>query len=332
MSAQPKTAAKFRAMAVKLAAEIAGKRRGRRESTPRQQKQAVVAAVEADHLTRVRDAMVKLADAHDRGDVPADLAGVKTKADLAAMLRTRIDCSGGYYSMRDTGEFSDRSPTAEALRAFLAGARSEADRAADAERERRKRLEELERDVRFRPIPGFFPTPPAVVANVMTLAGIRPDHFVLEPSAGKGDLADAARSCGGAVVVCELNSKLCEILEAKGYAPVQGDFLALFPVAEADGVGEARPPRYDRAVMNPPFERGQDADHVRHAFALLKPHGRLVSVMSVGTWQRSGKKEAAFREWFESVGGERVDLPDGAFEGGFKSTATKTCLVVIDKD
>ncbi len=32
-------------------------------------------------------------------------------------------------------------------------------------------------------------------------------------------------------------------------------------------------PRFDRALMNPPFENGQDIAHVRHAFQVLKPGG-----------------------------------------------------------
>ncbi len=65
----------------------------------------------------------------------------------------------------------------------------------------------------------------------------------------------------------EINPSLREILEMKGYNVVASDFL--------DYGGE-----YDVIVMNPPFEKLQDIDHVRHAFDLLTEGGRLVAVMS----------------------------------------------------
>jgi hypothetical protein len=43
---------------------------------------------------------------------------------------------------------------------------------------------------------------------------------------------------------------------------IEGDFLALNPADFAP---------FDRIVMNPPFDRGRDCDHVRHAYEFLKP-------------------------------------------------------------
>ena len=40
--------------------------------------------------------------------------------------------------------------------------------------------------------------------------------------------------------------------------------------------------RFDRVVMNPPFCRGRDLDHVRHALRFVAPGGRLVAIMSAG--------------------------------------------------
>ena len=79
--------------------------------------------------------------------------------------------------------------------------------------------------------------------------------------------------------------------------------------------------------MNPPFENGQDIDHVRHAFGMLRPGGILVAIMSPGPFFRSDRKAAAFREWFDAMGGERRDLPAGAFrESG---TGVATVLVTV---
>ena len=43
-------------------------------------------------------------------------------------------------------------------------------------------------------------------------------------------------------------------------------------------------PVYDTIVMNPPFEKFQDIDHVRHAFDLLKPGGRVVAISASAPW------------------------------------------------
>ena len=90
--------------------------------------------------------------------------------------------------------------------------------------------------------------------------------------------------------VIEINPTLRDLLETKGYNVVDCDFL--------EHTGE-----YDRIVMNPPFEKGQDIDHVRHAYELLKPGGKLVAIMSEGSFYRGDKKATEFREWLEEVGG-----------------------------
>jgi hypothetical protein len=89
---------------------------------------------------------------------------------------------------------------------------------------------------------------------------------------------------------------------------------------------------YDRIVMNPPFERGQDMVHVRRAYeANLAPGGRLVAITSEGPFFRSDKQATEFRAWLESVGGQSERLPAGSFRGSDASTDVATRLVVIDK-
>ena len=59
-------------------------------------------------------------------------------------------------------------------------------------------------------------------------------------------------------------------MQAQGFALVGDDFLSYAPT----GV------RYDRIVMNPPFEKRQDTRHIDHALDLLAPGGRLVAIAS----------------------------------------------------
>ena len=87
---------------------------------------------------------------------------------------------------------------------------------------------------------------------------------------------------------------------------------------------------YDRILMNPPFERLQDVDHVQHAYnEALEEGGRLVAIMSPGGFFHQSNKAKEFREWFDSVGGEVEDLPPNSFKES--GTGVNSVVVVIDK-
>ena len=88
---------------------------------------------------------------------------------------------------------------------------------------------------------------------------------------------------------------------------------------------------FDRIVMNPPFEHGQDVDHVRHAFELLKDGGRLVAIMGEHAFFGGDQKSIAFRAWLDELGGSSEQLPSGTFEHQATSTGVASRLVVIDK-
>lgn len=83
-----------------------------------------------------------------------------------------------------------------------------------------------------------------------------PRHLdrILEPSAGKGDLADSFSS---QVDCIEADSELSMILHEKGYQLVGTDFLSFTTYTE-----------YDAIVMNPPFDRGDE--HLIHAIELAE--------------------------------------------------------------
>lgn len=170
-------------------------------------------------------------------------------------------------------------------------------------------------------IPGYFPTPKPVRDVVLARADLQKGQRVLEPSAGKGDIANHIRDEHPDVDlhVGEYNHTLHELLDLQGHELVSRDFLSYNP-------GEI----YDRVVQNPPFEGGQDIDHVLHAYDLLKPGGRLVSVMGAGAFFRTQKKDVAFRTWLESVGWSE-ELPAGSFKHADRSTGVSTRIVVIDK-
>lgn len=188
------------------------------------------------------------------------------------------------------------------------------------EQKKQREMEALERELIGKQIPGYFPTPKAVVEQMLEKAEIEPGMSVLEPSAGKGNIADLIRDEApeAKLSTIEISGTLRPVLEAKGHKVIGDDFL------QHKGA-------YDRIVMNPPFEQGQDMEHVMHAYGLLKPGGRLVAIMSEGSFFRSDKKATAFREWLEDVVGESEKLPDKSFYSSERPTGVSTRLVVIDK-
>lgn len=314
-----KVADKFRKMAEGLTAEAERKRLPGLDNTPKRAMQAAGRRIDADHYNRMAAGLLALADLHDAGQVPAVLAEVKTKDDVRKLTRNRLD-HPSYYTLIDSREYADTSPAGRALQKLIA---DHSDPAALAERKRLAEIAEAEARVRFQNIPGFFPTPPAVVERMVELADLRPGLLVLEPSAGKGDIADAAVKAGAAVVVAEVMPVLCRILGLKGHKFTGSDFLAL-PWPESDRA-------YDRVLMNPPFEKGAEMAHVEHAYGFLKPGGRLVAVMSSGPFSRSGNKETEFRGWLQRVEAEVHALPADAFKSAFNPTGVQTRLVVIDR-
>jgi len=189
------------------------------------------------------------------------------------------------------------------------------------EKQKEDPLKKMERDLVGKKIAGYFPTPKPLVDQMIDYADIEPGHQVLEPSAGKGNIADQVKAAApdAELDVIEVNSGLQAILEAKGYNVVADDFL--------DYKGK----QYDRIVMNPPFENFQDIEHVRHAYDLLKPGGKLVAIMGAGV-KNSRKKSVEFREWLDDMGSYIEDLPSGSFKSSDRPTGVETVMVTIEKN
>lgn len=165
---------------------------------------------------------------------------------------------------------------------------------------------------------GWFPTPDAIVADMIALAEIKPGMEVLEPSAGEGAIARAVAEAGPVIDCIEMNAKRAGVIYAAGYARsvTLADFLAM-----------PQRPVYDRVLMNPPFARQADIRHVTHALGFAKPGGMVVAVMSAGTGFRQDKATEEFRKMVADRGGWIEGLPDGAFEGS--GTSARTVLAVI---
>ena len=147
------------------------------------------------------------------------------------------------------------------------------------------------------------------------------DRHEETPDAGTGMLLGA---CGGrmfghnpesgAVVAVEINPTLASGL-ARDFpltTVINADFL--------DMVGCTDDAKFDKILMNPPFENGADIKHIEHAATMLKPGGRLVAICANGPRQQAKLMPQA--DYWEP-------LPAGSFlEQG---TGVNTALMVIEK-
>lgn len=169
---------------------------------------------------------------------------------------------------------------------------------------------------------GWFPTPRLIVEQMLQLAPWE-NGEILELSSGEGAIAEGIiRRWPEAelyLLCIERNAQRASTLQTKGLATLQADFLTL-PL----------PARFERIYLNPPFEQGQDIDHVLRAYSLLAIGGVLVAVMSEGPFFRQDQKSIRFREHLAAIGGDTVTLPEDSFrESG---TGVRVRLVHIRKE
>ena len=184
-----------------------------------------------------------------------------------------------------------------------------------------------------------FSTPLPLAYAVLQAARVRPGDGVLEPSAGTGMLAVLAE--------CALGRRAVGALHLNELAAVRAGILdGLFPEASvtrhnAEAIGDCLPHvRPSVVLMNPPFSttpgvdrrrRGADLLHVRAAFSMLPPGGRLVAVTGHGCLPGG-------RDWAGAFG--RLDPPPRtvfsvAVDGrayARRGTGFATRLTVIDRD
>ena len=156
-------------------------------------------------------------------------------------------------------------------------------------------------------------TPPELAKELVALAGVRKDSRVLEPEAGIGNIADAAKEVTDNVDCIERMTDFCEILKLKKHNVIANDLLT----AETA-------PIYDAVVMNPPFS--EECEHIKRAFDFVRPGGSLVAVCSSSIQWKSTRKYEQFRDWL-SEHTHSIDECGAKFE----MTGVHTVVLVMDK-
>jgi 16S rRNA G1207 methylase RsmC len=151
---------------------------------------------------------------------------------------------------------------------------------------------------------------------MIEFGGVKNNSKVLEPSAGTGHIVKKLLAMDCKITCIELNEKRAEELKKLTPAVKCMDFLQC-PSSQG----------YDHVVMNPPFSKQADIDHVLHAFNFLKEGGTLVSVMASNITFRENSKTVKFRKFLEHHGGEIIKLDSNSFKES--GTGVSTVLVKI---
>ena len=178
----------------------------------------------------------------------------------------------------------------------------------------------------------FFPTPEALAARMVDMVDTKRVHFVLEPSAGKGDLVDKLQSKmrydgysnitdkhGSDVEIdcIEKDGNLQNLLKGAGKRLVYDDFLKFETFK-----------KYDLILMNPPFSEGDK--HLLKALEMMKNGGQVVCLLNAETLKNPYSNSR--RELTQKLAqlGAEIKYLVGAFTEAERVTNVEVALIYVD--
>ena len=168
----------------------------------------------------------------------------------------------------------------------------------------------------------FYPTPWKLARKMACMISNGYTKRILEPSAGKGDLAEAIKSkyCDGysrGVLDCiEKDEELQATLQGKGFRVIDSDFLSY-----------SGSKQYDAIVMNPPFSNG--AAHVLKAWGMLYD-GDVIALLNAETLLNPCSKERIQLLYLTEQYGT-VEYIENAFNQAERKTGVKVALIHLKK-
>lgn len=184
----------------------------------------------------------------------------------------------------------------------------------------------------------FYPTPEKLAEKL--LGGIKWElvESILEPSAGKGDLAryvagrlfyrhhrwpahdehDWRNAIHDADIDCiEIDAALRDTLEGGGFRVVHDDFLTY-----------ETQKRYHLIVMNPPFDEG--AEHLLKALELSERGGMVYCILNAETLRNPyTQRRADLVKKLQAYGAE-IEYATGAFQDAERKTDVEVALVRVN--
>lgn len=176
----------------------------------------------------------------------------------------------------------------------------------------------------------FYPTPAHIVAKMLepyAHKGGLSKRVILEPSAGKGDIADyinpprdsdrwSSYRATANLDCVEIDGDLVSVLQAHGHRVVGHDFLAF-----------TSQKMYDLIIMNPPFSSGDK--HLLHAWEILHG-GDIVCLLNAETLSNPYTKTRQLLSRVVAAHGTVEDLGP-CFDTAERKTSVNVVMVRLQK-
>lgn len=179
---------------------------------------------------------------------------------------------------------------------------------------------------------GFYPTPSKLAGKMLSCVDWKNVFTILEPSAGKGDLADAVSAFArnyrnsrrisfnenDTYIDCiERDSDLAALLRGKGRHVVHDDFLTFRSFKQ-----------YDLCIMNPPFDNGDE--HLLHALSIMERGGQIVCLLNAETIRNpyTNRRKILLQNLHEH--NARIEFIENAFRHAQRPTDVEIALVYVD--
>ena len=178
---------------------------------------------------------------------------------------------------------------------------------------------------------GFYPTPSKLAGRMLAHVDWKNVYSILEPSAGKGDLADAARkfvedyhntrktrlNTHYPYIDCiEIDPNLALILKGKGYPVIADDFLTFQTFKQ-----------YDLILMNPPFENGDE--HLLKALSLMESGGQIVCLLNAETIRNPYTNRRKVLRQKLTEYGAKIEIIQNAFSHAQRKTNVEIALISV---
>lgn len=179
---------------------------------------------------------------------------------------------------------------------------------------------------------GFYPTPSKLAGKMLSCVDWATVFSIIEPSAGKGDLADAVsrfvndtRNSRRVFIhkrepyidCIERDSDLAALLRGKGLHVVHDDFLTFRSFKQ-----------YDLCIMNPPFDSGDE--HLLHALSLMERGGQIVCLLNAETIRNpyTNLRKVLVQNLREH--NARIEFIENAFRHAQRPTDVEIALIYVN--
>ena len=170
----------------------------------------------------------------------------------------------------------------------------------------------------------FYPTPKELFDKITEGIDQNKLQSVLEPSAGKGDIADYVKEKYKKetwnrdldIDCIEIDNTLCQTLKGKELRVVHNDFLTFSTFKH-----------YDLIIMNPPFSDG--AKHLLHALSLQKDNFGVICILNAETIRNpytNERKDLVFR--LEKMNA-KIEYMEGQFLSAERPTGVEIAVVKV---